>query len=320
MEPEAVPFVLAGTMNDNWQRRDLLALAGLGGLVFASGLSGCGVSAASKSVAGAPAAPAAPAPAEDFFFLQLSDTHWGYEGAANPEAATCLKQTVAAINAVDTQPDFVVFTGDLTHKTDDPSERRKRLQEFRAIAAGLRCQRSIFLPGEHDAAADQGDAYHELIGELFQSFQHRGVSFIALDNASAPGGALGDTQLAWLAKEVAKVPHDQPLVVLAHRPLFDLFPEWEWATQDGARAIELLGRHPRVSVFYGHIHQEHHHMTGQIAHHSARSLIFPLPAPGSVPKRAPLDWQTNSPDHGLGHRSVRLAPGSEPSLTEVPFA
>jgi hypothetical protein len=109
-------------------------------------------------------------------------------------------------------------------------------------------------------------------------------------------------------------------VVLAHRPLFDLYPEWEWATADGARAIEALSRHSPVTVFYGHIHQEHHHATGEVTHHSARSLIFPLPAAGSVAKRAPLDWDASSSDHGLGHRSVRLSAGSPPRITEVPFA
>ena len=170
----------------------------------------------------------------------------------------------------------------------------------------------------NDAADDAGEAYRENFGELYQAFEHEGVHFIALDNASAPGGALGEAQLSWLAQEVTRVPADAPLVVLAHRPLFDLYPEWDWATADGARAIEVISRHANTTVFYGHIHQEHHHTTGQITHHSARSLIFPLPAPGSVPKRAALPWDASSGDHGLGYRSVRVA-GESPTLTEVPF-
>jgi hypothetical protein len=321
MEPKRAGRVGTGMSEQAWKRRDLLTLAGLGGVVFASGLSGCSAARVGQS----PALPGAdtpppPKPASDFFFLQLTDIHWGFEGPPNPEAAVCLEQTVKAINASETQPDFIVFTGDLTHKTDDARERRARMDQFKQIVAGLRTQKLIFLPGEHDASADQGEAYREKFGELHQSFEHQGVHFIALDNASAPGGALGEAQLAWLKSEVERVPAEAALVVLAHRPLFDLYPEWEWATADGARAIELLSPRTNVSVFYGHIHQEHHHLTGQIAHHSARSLIFPLPAPGAAPKRAPLAWDSASRDHGLGHRRVRLqSPSARPAITELPF-
>ncbi|HVY26236.1 MAG TPA: metallophosphoesterase [Polyangiaceae bacterium] len=299
--------------DSSWRRRDFLTLGSLGGLVFASGL-GCGHEGAPAQTPQAAVVP----PSNDFFFLQLSDTHWGFSGPANPEAGTCLKRTVQGINAVEAQPELVVFTGDLTHKTDDAAQRRDRMAEFHEIARGLRAQKVIFLPGEHDAAGDAGEAYHAEFGALYQSFQHRGLRFVALDNASAPGGALGDAQLAWLEKEVAAAPATAPLVVLAHRPLFELYPQWEWSTTDGARAIELLSRHPNVTVFYGHIHQEHHQMTGQIAHHAARSLVFPLPAPGAVPQKAPLAWDPASHDHGLGHRRVQVQ-GAELTLTELPF-
>lgn len=297
----------------SWRRRDFLTLSSLGGLVFASGL-GCSHEVAPARVPQA----TPPAPSNDFFFLQLSDTHWGFSGPPNPEAGTCLKRTVQAVNAVETQPELIVFTGDLTHKADDASQRRDRLAEFHEIARGLRAQKLVFLPGEHDASADAGEAYHAQFGALYQSFQHRGVHFVALDNASAPGGALGDAQLAWLEKEVAATPAGAPLVVLAHRPLFELYPQWEWSTTDGARAIDVLSRHPNATVFYGHIHQEHHQMTGRIAHHAARSLVFPLPAPGSVPQKAPLAWDPASPDHGLGHRRVQVQ-GAALTVSEVPF-
>lgn len=313
MEPKTVFAVGTGMSEISWRRRDFLTLSSLGGLVFASGL-GCSHEGAPVQ---APQAAVVP-PSEDFFFLQLSDTHWGFSGPPNPEAATCLKRTVQAINAVATQPELVVFTGDLTHKTDDAAQRRDRLAEFHEIARGLRSQKLIFLPGEHDAAGDVGEAYHAQFGALYQSFQHRGVHFVALDNASAPGGALGEAQLAWLEKEVAAVPAGAPLVVLAHRPLFELYPQWDWSTTDGARAIEVLSRHENVTVFYGHIHQEHHQMTGKIAHHAARSLVFPLPAPGAVPQKAPLPWDAASHDHGLGHRRVQVQ-GAALTLTEVPF-
>lgn len=300
-------------MSQDWNRRDFLALMGVGGLVFASGLPGC-----AAAEAGATAPQAMPPPREDFFFLQLSDTHWGFQGAPNPQADVTLERAVATINAADTRPDFVVFTGDLTHTTDDPAVRRERMKRFRDIVSKLEVTDVRFLAGEHDAAPDRGEAYREIFGEPTYAFDHKGVSFVALDNASSPGGALGEAQLGWLAAQLARVAHGAPLVVLAHRPLFPLFPDWEWATKDGARAVELLSQREATTVFYGHIHQEHHFVTGRVAHHAARSLVFPLPAPGSVPKKAPLPWDAASADHGLGWRAI--APNVAPvRVSEVPY-
>ena len=308
-------------MNQDWKRRDILSLMGIGGVVFASGLVGCGgaSAAAPASTSGAPlGARRLAIPGEDFFFLQLSDTHWGFQGPANPHADVTLEHAVATINAVDAKPDFVVFTGDLTHTTDDPAERKARMARFKEIVSRLDVKDVRFLPGEHDASLDRGDAFREAFGETRYSFDHKGVHFIALDNVSEASGVLGDAQLQWLAADLARVPAGVRVVVLAHRPLFDLYPAWDWATKDGARAIDLLNQREDVTVFYGHIHQEHHHATGKIAHHSARSLVFPLPAPGSVPKKGPLPWDETSADHGLGWRSIAMRDGST-RLTEVPF-
>jgi len=108
-------------------------------------------------------------------------------------------------------------------------------------------------------------------------------------------------------------------VVLTHRPLFPLYPQWDWATRDGDKAIELLMPHRNVTVFYGHIHQEHHYRTGHIEHHSAKSLIFPLPAPGSVPKRVPLAWDPAQPYRGLGFRQIEAeAQPVEYRINELP--
>lgn len=293
-------------------RRDFLELLGAGGVVFASGLAGCASRADRAASDPARAAP------NDFFFMQLTDTHWGFRGPPNPEAHLSLKKAVAAINAAAAAPDFIVFTGDLTHTTDDADERRARMKEFRAIVGELAVKEMHFLPGEHDAAPDRGEAFRELFHDARWSFDHKGIHFVGLDNASESGGALGDAQLEWLAADLARLPRDAPIVVFAHRPLFDLHSPWEWVTKDGDRAIEILSRHDHVTVFYGHIHQEHHHTTGRIAHHAARSLVFPLPAPGAAPKRAPLPWDPAASDHGLGYRSVTLAK-SEPRATEIPL-
>jgi len=261
--------------------------------VFASGLPGVG----SLARAAGPAA-------KDFFFLQLSDTHWGYAGPANPEAAHTLEKTVKVINESARQPDFVIFTGDLTHTTDDPGVRRARMKEFKALVAPLKAKVVRFIPGEHDASLDAGEAFIEHFGPTHYAFDHQGVHFITVDNVSDAKGAVGATQLEWLAADLAKVDRDAPVVVFTHRPLFDLYPQWDWATADGARVVSLLQEHRNVTVFYGHIHQEHHHQTGAIAHHASRSLVFPLPAPGSVPKRAPVAWDAAHPFAGLGYAEV----------------
>ena len=289
------------------QRRELLRLLGVSGVTFASGLWGC--AAPARAGAGSPvAARGEGAPEEvaprDFFFLQLSDTHWGYQGAANPEADHTLRATIATINAVSIRPEFVIFTGDLTHTTDDAALRRERMKTFKSIVSELAVKEVRFIPGEHDASIDGGEAYREFFGETHYAFEHDGVYFLALDNVSQPGAILGEAQLAWLEQQLSRVPKTSPLVVFAHRPLFDLYPEWDWSTKDGAQAIEILGRHPNVNVFYGHIHQQHEQRTGTLLHRAARSLVFPLPAPGSVPKKAPLAWDPDSADHGLGYREV----------------
>jgi hypothetical protein len=292
------------------ERRELLQLLALGSVVSASGLLGCANGAQPANSAAGAGGPPSAQPREDFLFLQLSDTHWGYRGANNPEADVTLLQAVKAINASPVVPDFIVFTGDLTHTTDDAGERRRRMREFRSILGDLKVQTLYFLPGEHDAGPDGGEAYREAFGETHAAFDHKGVHFVSLDNVSAAGSVLGDAQLEWLERDVAALHPATPLVVFSHRPLFELYPSWDWSTHDGARALAILAKHPSATVFYGHIHQAHHVQTGNIAHHAARSLVFPLPAPGSVPKKAPLPWDPSAADHGLGYRKLREHSGA----------
>lgn len=293
------------------QRRDFLALSALGGgAVFSAALPGC-----SNLVSKSDKQP------REFYFVQLSDTHWGYKGPANPDSALTLRKAVATVNELTVQPDFVFFTGDLTHTTDDPAERRRRLAEFKEIVADLNVKKVHYIPGEHDASLDNGVAFKEFFGDTYYTFEHAGVHFIALDNVSDPGARIGDEQLAWLKEDLAKRSPLDPIVVLTHRPLFDLAPKWDWATRNGAQVMDLLLPFKHVTVFYGHIHQEHHQMTGHIAHHSAKSLIFPLPAPGSQEKRTPLPWDASAPYKGLGFREVEVdvkATKPEFKVTEYP--
>jgi 3',5'-cyclic AMP phosphodiesterase CpdA len=287
-------------MSRNIDRRDFIRLAAFGGLAYASGLRAApygGKDAADTAMA-----------KDDFYFVQLSDIHWGYEGPNNPDARGTLPKAIEAVNALAEPPDFVVFTGDLTHLTLNAKERRARMEQVRDVISKLKVREVRFLPGEHDASADRGQVFQEIFGPTYYTFDHKGVHFVVVDNVSDPNGAIGAEQLAWLGGVLAKLPKDQPLVILTHRPLFDLYPDWGWATTDGARAVELLAPFKSATVFYGHIHQEHLHMTGHVAHHAAKSLIFPMPAPGSQPDHKPLAWDATHPYRGLGWRNIEAEP------------
>ena len=287
-------------MKDLMNRRDLLKLAGMGVAVFVSGTTLSAGGGRRKEN-------------ESFYFVQLSDTHWGFNGPSiNPDSQGTLKKAVAAVNALDEQPDFIVFTGDLTQTTDDRKIRRDRMAEFRDIVSQFKVKTVRFMAGEHDASLDRGEAYQEFFGDLHYTFDHNGVHFIVLDNVSDPMAAVGEQQLRWLQADLKQMKKDARIVVLTHRPLFDLAPDWDWATRDGSAVIDALMPHPNVTVLYGHIHtvlyghihQEHHHMTGHIAHHAAKSLMWALPEPGSVPKKAQIPWNSSEPYKGLGFRDV----------------
>jgi Calcineurin-like phosphoesterase len=281
-------------------RRQFLKLAGLAGVTFTAGLFPRGQAAAQ---------------ANDFHFVQMSDSHWGYKGPANPDAEHTLEKAVATVNGLDAKPDFIVFTGDLTHSTDDGKERRVRMQRFKEIVSALSVKDVRFIPGENDASLDKGEAFKEFFGATHWTFDHKGVHFIALDNVSDPTAKLGDEQLAWLASDLEQHKPDDRIVVFTHRPLFDLVPNWDWTTADGAKAIDLLMPYRNVVVFYGHIHQEHHHMTSHIPHHAAKSLIFPQATPGDAPRRPPPP-PFDASLKPLGTREVAM--GKAVIITELP--
>lgn len=289
-------------MDLQYKRRDFLKLAGLGGAVLASSLGPWGSALAAAG--------------QDFFFVQMTDSHWGFEGPPNPEAKNTLKRAIAAVNALERQPDFVIWTGDLTHASPDESVRHRRMTEFKSIVANLKVKDVRYIPGENDAGLDNGEMYRTMFGAGNYSFDHKGVHFVALDNVSDPNGLIGENQLEWLHADLARFDKSQPIVVFAHRPLFDLYPGWDWATTDGAKAIDILTPYQNVNVFFGHIHQEYHQMTGKIAHHGAESLIFPFPLAGSQPKRSPVPWDAAHPFKGLGFTSARAQGSGFQPLTQ----
>jgi len=255
------------------------------------------------------AVPAA-SPEGEFTFVQLSDIHWGFSGpTVNPDARGTLAKTIALINGLNPQPDFIVCTGDLTHTTDDRAERRRRMVELREQLKALKVKDIRFLPGEHDAALDTGATYREVFGPTHYAFDHQGVHFIVLDNVSSPLSSVDSAQLRWLVDDLSRLDKAKArVVVLTHRPLFDLYPDWDWWTQNGAKVTAALAPFKNVPVFYGHIHQNNDHAAGTVTEHAARGLMYPLPAPGSLPKKAPMPWDSTQPYRGLGFRQVKVSP------------
>lgn len=285
-------------MTCNFDRRELMTLAGLGGLgiVFGSTLT----TPAQAQAYGTASA----APPEDFFFVQLADTHWGFkDDTINPDAAGTFKKTIATINALSRQPDFIAFTGDMTHTTDDPKERRRRMAEMRDMLGLLKVKDIRFTTGDHDAQKDRGEAYQEFFGKLNYTFDHKGYHFIALDNTSDPDQKLGEAQLAWLAADLRQLAPGTPVVALAHRPLFELYKPWGWWTPDGTKALDLL-RPFNATVFYGHVHHENHATADGIVHHAATSLMLPLYPAGTRPERTMVPWDPARPYAGMGWRAI----------------
>ena len=224
-------------------------------------------------------------------FLQISDTHIGFNKEANPDVAGTLTQAIAMANALPQRPDLVLHTGDITHLS--------RAAEFDMAAqllSGLKAGELHTTPGEHDVT-DTGAEYFSRFGKAsnnkgYYSFDSRGVHFIALINVMSfkPGGlgALGDDQIAWLADDLKGRSSSQPIVVFAHMPLWMIYEPWGWGTGDADQAFALLRRFGSVTVLNGHIHQIVQKVEGNMTFHTARSTAFPQPAPGTAPAPGPM--------------------------------
>ncbi len=248
----------------------------------------------------------APAP---FSFIQLSDTHVGFNGPPDPLGTRAFENAVATINGLKNRPELVIITGDLTHDADSPDEHARRYKLFKEIAGKIGGAKVKVVPGENDAALDGGAMFREFMGPTYYSFDHRGVHFIALDNVSAGKPAVGPEQLAWMKSDLARFPATAPIVVYTHRPLFDLKPEWEWFTSDGDQVLNALAPYENVTILYGHIHRENFHQQGSAKLYAARSLIFAFPDPATTGARKPMPFDKNEPFKNLGLRLVKSNAG-----------
>ncbi|MGC1381661.1 MAG: metallophosphoesterase [Candidatus Baltobacteraceae bacterium] len=250
----------------------------------------------------------ASAPSDAIEFVQISDSHIGFAQAANPDVAGTLRMAVDAINAMASQPAFVVHTGDITHLS-----KPEQFGDARAILSGLRAP-LIALPGEHDALGNDLRPYFttfkipEATPGGWASWERNGVHYVALINVFnfEKMGLLGTEQLDWLAKDLAGVGRGTPVVVFTHVPLYALYPQWGWTTEDGTKALALLQPFDRVTVLNGHIHQIVTHQEGNIRFASAQATAYPQPKPGSAPKPGPVTLPRNDLLHAIGYRTVEI--------------
>ena len=224
-----------------------------------------------------------------------------------------LQQAIDRVNALRPAPELVLHTGDLTH-----GQKPGAFDTLAEALKSVRVGRVFYIPGEHDVFLDGGKEYLNrygkgTVGQGWQSFDYKGVHFVGLVNVltfKAGGvGALGGDQLEWLEKDLEGLSSSTPIVVFTHIPLWAVYPQWGWTTQDGEQALAYLRRFGSVTVLNGHIHQIMQKVEGTITFHTARSTAYPQPAPGAAPSPGPLKVPVEQLGSMLGVREVAYVQG-----------
>ena len=247
-------------------------------------------------------------------FVQISDSHMGFNKTANSDVVATLKAAVDKINRLPVAPEFMLHTGDISHLSK-PGE----FDTVDQVLRGANPKDVFFVPGEHDVLNDDGKQYLERYGKGtkgagWYSFDTRGVHFIGLVNVlnlKAGGfGTLGQEQLDWLKSDVRHLSHSTPIVVFAHIPLWSIYPEWGWGTDDSAQALGLLKKFGSITVLNGHIHQTMQKIEGKISFHTAASTAFPQPQPGKANSPGPMTVPGDELRSLLGITSVKYVRGT----------
>ena len=249
----------------------------------------------------------------DFSFIQISDSHIGFNKDANPDVTATLQIAIDRINSAATPPDFLLHTGDIS-QLSKPSE----FDTAQQILKGAKAGKIFFVPGEHDVLTDDGLQYlnrfgKDTKGQGWYSFDHKGAHFIGLVNVmnlKAGGlGSLGPDQLKWLEDDVRNLKSSTPVIVFAHIPLWMVYPDWGWGTDDSEQALGYLRRFGSVSVLNGHIHQIMQKVEGNVTFHTALSTAFPQPAPGTAPSPGPVKVPADQLRSVLGITHVNYIQG-----------
>jgi 3',5'-cyclic AMP phosphodiesterase CpdA len=247
-------------------------------------------------------------------FLQISDSHMGFDKPANPNAKGTLEEAIERIKAIQTKPAFMIHTGDITHlsKESEFDDAEKIISQAKLDVH--------YVPGEHDVIDPEIKLYKERYGRGtkgpgYYSFDANGVHFVGLVNvANLKGGgmgSLGDEQLEWMEDDLKGRSASTPIVVFAHLPLWTVYPEWGWGTEDSGRALAYMKRFGSVTVLNGHIHQVMQKVEGNVTFHTARSTAFPQPAPGTAPSPGPMKVPEDKLRTLLGTASVTFKPGEQ---------
>jgi len=243
-------------------------------------------------------------------FVQISDTHIGFNKDANPDVVGTLNKSVDYINALSQQPAFAIHTGDITHLS-----KAEEFDQAQQLLKRLRVSEIHAVPGEHDVTDGPGKEFFNRYGKPsnnrgYYAFDAAGVHFIALVNVmsfKAGGlGALGDDQLAWVKNDLAGRSASQPMVVFAHMPLWTIYEPWGWGTAEGDQIAAMLARFGSVTVLNGHIHQIVQKVEGNITFHTARSTAYPQPSAGTGPGPGPLKVPADQLSKMLGVTTVKL--------------
>ncbi|HWF95591.1 MAG TPA: metallophosphoesterase [Xanthobacteraceae bacterium] len=247
-------------------------------------------------------------------FLQISDSHVGFDKPANPNALGTLEEAINKVKALPVKPSFMIHTGDITHlsKVSEFDDAERIISQARLDVH--------YVPGEHDVLDEGVKLYGERYGRGtkgagWYSFDANGVHFVGLVNVvdlKAGGlGNLGNDQLEWLDNDLRSRSASTPIVVFAHIPLWVIYPQWGWGTDDGERVLGLLKRFGSVTVLNGHIHQIIQKVEGNVTFHTARSTAFPQPAPGSAPSPGPMKVDDDKLRSVLGIASINFMPGRQ---------
>src|SRR5712664_1132055 len=242
-------------------------------------------------------------------FVQISDSHMGFDKPANPDVIGTFKAAIDKINALPIAPEFILHTGDLSHLA-----KSAEFDNVEQILKSAKTSDILYVPGEHDFVGDEGKQYLERFGKAskgsgWYSFDKKGVHFVGLVNVAnlkAGGlGSLGHDQLEWLEDDVKHLKHSTPIVVFAHIPLWTVYPDWGWGTEDSAQALGYLKPFGSVTVLNGHIHQVMQKVEGNVTFHTAMSTAFPQPAPGAAKAPGPMKVADDKLRSVLGITSVQ---------------
>ncbi|HUO40911.1 MAG TPA: metallophosphoesterase, partial [Mycobacterium sp.] len=246
-------------------------------------------------------------------FVQISDSHIGFKGAANPNVVDTFTHAINQVNSLGYTPDFVIHTGDLTHLGTP-----EQFDQVKQMLIGLNAPHVFTVPGEHDSTDDGGQKYRQTFGagtrgDGWYSFDVAGVHFIALVNTLhlQKLGHLGTDQLEFVEKDVAPLSSDTPVVVFSHIPLFAMYPDWGWGTDDATQALSYLQRFSSVTCLNGHVHQLFTKTDGNVTFYSGTTTAYPLPGPGNGPAPKPVTLPAGQLYNALGVREVTYTKGQQ---------